>query len=96
MVEKNVVIEVQTTKTQSLMDRYMEKNDESRADVVAYSAVYNDDENTDRMSLVLDSPVSKILNLALNPIALISVLYIVILGGNKISNLFNTIFVKLG
>lgn len=68
---------------------------EETNDLVAYDAIYSDDKE-DRVSVVLDSPVSKVLDLVFNPFALVLTLYFFILGINKIEGLFSRILSIFG
>lgn len=68
---------------------------EEATDLVAYDAVYSD-EKEDRVSIVLDSPVSKVLDIVFNPFALVITLYFFILGANKFEDFFSRVLSIFG
>eukprot|EP00600_Ochromonadales_sp_CCMP1393_P008002 CAMPEP_0174971066 /NCGR_PEP_ID=MMETSP0004_2-20121128/9770_1 /TAXON_ID=420556 /ORGANISM="Ochromonas sp., Strain CCMP1393" /LENGTH=225 /DNA_ID=CAMNT_0016220943 /DNA_START=47 /DNA_END=724 /DNA_ORIENTATION=+ len=63
--------------------------------IVAYDALY-EEETEDRVSIALDSPVAKILDIVTNPVALVVFLYFSILTGSKITNFWNKVLTAIG
>ena len=75
ITSKAVVIEV-TVKSEKLDTQ-----------LVAYNSLYRDNK-ADKVA-TLDSPVGKILDIVFNPIALVLTIYFMILGYNKLSDIWN-------
>ena len=107
--EEGIILEVFTSKTyernQNDLDRLTYRSTRTAnpidteadfvVDVVAFDSVY-DDEKEDKVSVVLDSPFSRVINVAFNPIALVVSLYVFILASNKISDFFSSILAAVG
>ena len=96
--DKTLILEIFTKKTyfsdetsrDKMLNQIISETDEASPDFIAYNSLYKKDKE-DKMSVVLDSPVMKVVDLIFNPIALVFTLYFSILGYNKFSGFFSFI-----
>lgn len=94
--DKSIILEIFTKKTyfsdETQRNQMLSQitSDVEKTDFIAYNSLYKKDKE-DKMSVVLDSPVMKVVDLIFNPIALVFTLYFSILGYNKFSSFFSSL-----
>mmetsp|Transcript_28223 Transcript_28223/g.38851 ORF Transcript_28223/g.38851 Transcript_28223/m.38851 type:complete len:241 (+) Transcript_28223:3-725(+) len=79
---KKIILEVRTTKTHSMNSKRtdsLSRKIGDEADIIGFHSVYKDEET----ATVVDSPLSKVVDVVFNPLSLIVSLYVVILGYGK-------------
>ena len=85
--DRDLIIDLQTTKALNI--------GKDSSDFIAYDSVYND-ENFDEVNVALDTPISRVLDVAFNPLALVLTLYFAILGLNKFADILRKIMSMFG
>jgi len=85
-----VVIEIAAKRTVS------EQSAEQK--LVAYNSAYadDDDDKEDIMTVIMDSPVGRVVGVVFNPMMFVTSSYVVLMSGNVIFQTFKTILTKLG
>ncbi|KAJ1429054.1 hypothetical protein B484DRAFT_62400 [Ochromonadaceae sp. CCMP2298] len=88
--EAPVVIEIAAKRTVS------EQSAEQK--LVAYNSAYadDDDDKEDIMTVIMDSPVGRVVGVVFNPMMFVTSSYVVLMSGNVIFQTFKTILTKLG
>jgi hypothetical protein len=94
---KKIIVEISTTRLPQ-QQQQQQQSSSAAVDVVgAYESMYDDgEEKVTFTTKLLNSPASKILNLALNPISFVFAVYAVVFFGARVRNAYNAVLVFVG